>query len=247
VCYAFGVGLVVIIEPRLALMASTPTLDGLAASSRHSPRATVVHMRRTVATAEQPRAMTLEQWAALEEDVEGELVDGMIEEEEMPSILHEAIVLWLGAIVRPWVRRRRGIATGSETKLAVGPRRGRKPDLAVFLPPALPAASETLVRLAAYIVVEIVSPRPRDARRDRVEKLADYRRAGVRYYWIVDPQLRSLEVYELGRDGRYAVALTAIHGRVRVPGCPGLTLDLSALWDEVDAVERASARPQRRR
>lgn len=191
--------------------------------------------------------MTIEEWAALDEDVEGELVDGVLEEEEMPSVLHETIVLWLGAILRVWAGRRRGLATGSEAKIAIGPRRGRKPDLSVFLPPSLPALSDTLVRVAPHLVVEIASPRPRDVRRDRIDKLADYARAGVRYYCIVDPQLRSLEVYELGRDGRYTVALSATHGRVRVPGCPGLVLDLTALWGEVDEAERAHARTTRRR
>lgn len=203
-------------------------------------------MHRTAAAAERARSMTLEHWAELDEDVEGELIDGFLEEEEMPSVLHETIVLWLGAILRSWARRRRGIATGSETKLAVGPRRGRKPDLAVFLPPHVPAASDTLVRTTAHLVVEIVSPRPRDARRDRVEKLADYARAGVRYYWILDPQVRSLEVYQLGKDRRYTVALTATQGRLRIPGCPALVLDLTALWDEVDAAERAAPRRSRR-
>src|SRR5439155_11786485 len=112
---------------------------------------------------------------------------------------------------------------------------------------ALPAPSDTLVRVPAHVVVEVTSPRPRDVRRDRVEKLADYARARVRYYWLVDPQLRSLEVYELGRDGRYAVALSAGHGRVPVPGCPGLVLDLFALWAELDEAERAAARTRRRR
>lgn len=204
-------------------------------------------MRRTAAIVEQPKPMTLDQWAALDEDVEGELVDGCLAEEEIPTFLHELIVIWMATTLRSWARHRRGLVVGSETKIAVGPRRGRKPDLSVFLPPALPAASDTLVRVPAHIVVEIMSPRPRDARRDRVEKLADYARASVRYYWILDPQLRSLEVYELGRDGRYAVALTASHGRLRVPGCTGLTVDLSALWDEVDTVERASERRPRRR
>jgi len=64
---------------------------------------------------------------------------------------------------------------------------------------------------------------------------------------IVDPQLRSLEVYELGRDGRYAVARAAGRGRVRVPGCPGLVLDLGKLWEEVDEAERTHARTARRR
>jgi Uma2 family endonuclease len=112
----------------------------------------------------------------------------------------------------------------------------------VFLPPALPAPSDTLVRVPAHVVVEVASPRPRDVRRDRIEKLADYARAGVRYYWLLDPHLRSLEVYELGRDGRYAVALTASHGRVRAPGCPGLIVELAALWKELDRVARAKRR-----
>ncbi len=191
--------------------------------------------------------MTLEEWAALDDDVEGELVDGVLEEEEMPTVLHELVVTWLTTALRRWATRRRGFLLGSEAKVAVGPRRGRKPDLSVFLPPSLPAPSDTLVRVPPHLAVEIASPRPRDVRRDRVDKLADYARAVVRYYCIVDPQLRSLEVYELGRDGRYTVARTAARGRVRVPGCPGLTLDLDALWAEVDAAERAHARTTRRR
>src|SRR5207244_4880607 len=133
---------------------------------------TFARMRRAAAVSE--RSMTLAEWAALDEDVEGELVDGLLEEEEMPSVLHEAIVVWLSALLHSWARRRRGLVTGSETKLAVGSRRGRKPDLCVFLPPALPARWDTLVRIPAHCVVDVTSPRPRDVRRARVEKPADY-------------------------------------------------------------------------
>jgi Uma2 family endonuclease len=199
------------------------------------------------AASEHPTPMTLEQWADLDEDVEGELIDGLLEEEEMPSILHETVVVWLSAILSSWARRRRGLVTGSETKIAVGPRRGRKPDISVFLRPFVPGPSETLVRLPAHLTVEIVSPRPRDARRDRIDKLNDYARAKVKHYAILDPQVRGLEVYELGRDGRYTVALSTSRGRVRIPGCPGLVLDLDALWDEINRAERAHAHKARRR
>jgi Uma2 family endonuclease len=203
-------------------------------------------MRRSAAASERPKRMGLEEWADLDDDIEGELVDGILEEEEMANFLHEIVVMWFGAVLRGWARRRGGFVGGSEMKLAIAPRRGRKPDLGVFLRGTTPPLLASLIRVAPHVVVEITSPRPRDARRDRVDKLADYARAGVRYYWIVDPQLRSLEVYERGRDGRYTVALSATAGRVRVPGCQGLTLDLDDLWGEVDAAERAHARGARR-
>ena len=36
--------------------------------------------------------MTLNEWADLDEDVAGELVDGVLEDEKIPSFLHEIIV-----------------------------------------------------------------------------------------------------------------------------------------------------------
>jgi Uma2 family endonuclease len=79
-------------------------------------------------------------------------------------------------------------------------------------------------------VVEIVSPTASDARRDRVEKVTHYASFGVRYYWLIDPRVRTLEIYELGSDGRYVRALGASEGRLEtIPGCVGLILDLDAL------------------
>jgi Uma2 family endonuclease len=190
--------------------------------------------------------MTLEEWADLDGDVEGELVDGVLEEEEMPTLLHELAVAWLIRTLGAWVRRRGGYVAGSETKVAVGPRRGRKPDVVLFLRGSLPSVEEVLVRTAPHLVIEVVSPRPRDTRRDRIDKLSDYARAGIRYYWLLEPQLRVLEVLELADTARYQVALSAGRGRLRIPGCPGLTLSLDSLWAELDEAALNQARPRPR-
>jgi len=190
--------------------------------------------------------MTLVEWGNLDEDIEGELVDGILEDEEMATFLHEIVVMWLARTLGAWARRRHGYLAGSEAKIAVGLRRGRKPDLSVYLRGKAPALMDTLVRTPPHLVVEVVSPRPRDARRDRVEKIGDYARAGIRYYWILDPQLRTLEILQLESSACYRVVRACSRGSVRVPGAIGLVLNLDELWAEVDEADRQQARPGRR-
>jgi len=188
--------------------------------------------------------LSLEEWVALPEDEPGELVEGFLEEEEVPSFIHESLVLLLGSIFGAWVRPRGGFAGGSEAKLEVGRKRGRKPDLSVYFPGSRRPQPRGAINVPPDIAVEIVSDTPRDGRRDRVEKVADYAAFGIRWYWIVDPQLRSVEILELGADGRYAHALGATGGVLtEVPGCEGLTLDVDSLWAEIDRLEATEPAP----
>jgi Uma2 family endonuclease len=204
-------------------------------------------MQRSPAALKPATSMTLEEWADLDDEIEGELIDGVLEEEEMATHLHELVVTWVTVVLHHWARRHGARVTGSDTKIAVGPRRGRKPDVSVYVRGRQPALQDSLVTVAPHIVVEVVSPRPRDARRDRIDKQGDYARAGVRFYWILDPQLRSFEVLELSGSGRFAVVSAASAGKVRVPGCPGLVIDLDALWQEIDEAEAAESRSRRKR
>jgi Uma2 family endonuclease len=182
-----------------------------------------------------PGQMTVPEWAAMPEDAPGELCDGHLEEEEVPDLTHGTAVLWLGALLRAWVVTLGGFAFGSEVKFALSNIRGRKPDLSVFFPgrPALPRRGP--VAIPPDIAVEVVSPSSADQRRDRITKLAEYAAFGVRFYWMLDPTARTLEILELGPDGRYVHVLGAAEGRLlEVPGCPGLSLDLDELWREID-------------
>ncbi len=181
--------------------------------------------------------MTLTEWADMDEDESGELVDGELVEDEDVGYLHDAIGAWLAHLLFGWAVPRGGSVALSDARFGVDPGRGRKPDLSVYFRGRRPPA-HGLITLPPDVMVEIVSPRPKDARRDRVEKMNEYAAFGVRFYWIVDPALRSLEIFELGADGRYARAVGATGGVVDpVPGCEGLSLDLDSLWSLADGIE----------
>jgi Uma2 family endonuclease len=179
--------------------------------------------------------LSVEAWGLLPTDEGGELVDGRVVEEEVATIIHETIVSILNALLRLWLGGS-GLVGGSNAKFKVSSRRGRKPDLYVYLAGTrLPRGDAQVVDLPPDIFIEVVSSGRSDQRRDRIEKLSEYEQFGVRYYWLVDPELRSFEILELGADRRYVHAVTASNGRVdAVPGCAGLVIDVDGLWLEVD-------------
>jgi Uma2 family endonuclease len=192
-------------------------------------------MRATPTTGPNATAvLTASAWAARSEDEPGELVDGQLAEEEMPDLVHEAVVLWLAILLGPWLRERGGRMFGSEVRLQLSTGRGRKADLVGWFPGHRRLPARGAVAIPPDLVIEVISPTPADDRRDRGDKADDYARFGVRWYWLIDPDARTLEVFEL-QAGRYVRALAANRGRLDlVPGCLGLVLDLDALWADVD-------------
>jgi len=181
-----------------------------------------------------PPRLTIEEWAAMPEDESGELVDGWLVEEEVADYEHETILSVINAVLRAWAAPKGGFVAGSEAKFAVGAEQGRKPDLSVFLPGGNIPPKRGPIHVPPDIMIEVVSPTPIDARRDRVEKTHDYAVFGVRWYWIIDPTTRTLEVLELREDRRYMIVHAATEGCVTLPGCGEITLDLTALWAETD-------------
>lgn len=179
--------------------------------------------------------MSLREWAELPEDEPGEIVDGHLVEEEMPTYIHEMIVAWLIQMLRNWGVARGALVAGSGGKFAVSSDRGRMPDVSVYLRGVRRPPPSGLIDVPPSIAVEVVSGTPRDQRRDRIDKLEEYARFGVRWYWLVDPQLRSFEIFELNSDSRYVHVLGVSAGLIEsVPGCEDLVLDVSDLWRQVD-------------
>lgn len=184
-------------------------------------------------TATMPAEFSVDDWVALEEDTEGEFVDGQLVEEEMASLAHELVVSWLIRILGAWIVPRGGFVLGSETKLVISARRGRKPDVLVLFGTQRRSASPSALDFAD-VVIEVITATPRDQRRDRIDMKADYAVLGVGQYWLVDPEARTLEILALDDSGRFVEVLAVAEGAHDVPGCEDLRLDLDALWAEVD-------------
>jgi Uma2 family endonuclease len=181
--------------------------------------------------------VTLAEWITLPEDVPGEFLDGRLVEEEVPDYLHEVLVAWLAPVLGNWAEEAGAIVGASEAKFALSATRGRKADLTMYLAGRRPP-SRGVITIPPDVAVEIVSASPRDQRRDRIEKMEEYARFGIRYYWLIDPQQRTVEIYEHTPDHQYVRRVEHGDGLLHdIPGCPGLTLDLDAMWSKIDALE----------
>jgi Uma2 family endonuclease len=63
--------------------------------------------------------------------------------------------------------------------------------------------------------------------------MSEYAKFGVRYYWLVDPAFATFEMFERTAAG-YTQVVGVTGGRIEtVPGCPGLVIDVDALWVEL--------------
>ncbi|HLA35311.1 MAG TPA: Uma2 family endonuclease [Rhodocyclaceae bacterium] len=103
------------------------------------------------------------------------------------------------------------------------------PDMAGWRRSRMPSLPETAwFELAPDWVCEILSPST--ARSDRVGKLPIYARQGVSHAWLVDPELRTLEVFE-NMSGKWLL-LAVLENDNAVSQAPfdAITFDLSDLW-----------------
>ena len=83
---------------------------------------------------------------------------------------------------------------------------------------------------APDMVIEILSPSTQ--RHDRLVKLNLYQRAGVREYWIVDPQGQSVEVYLPDSGG--SLRVHEVYGRkdiAKVNSLNGCFIELRKVFE----------------
>ena len=114
----------------------------------------------------------------------------------------------------------------SPIDLILGPHDVVQPDLVVVEREA--QVSKRGIEGAPLLVVEILSPSTEEHDRDR--KAGRYAAMGIPHFWLVDPELQTMECYRLGQ-GRFVLATSGRRtDSLAHPDWPGLKLDLASLW-----------------
>ena len=168
--------------------------------------------------------MSEEDFLALPESTQRqELLDGEVVVSPSPSMTHQRIVLRLASWLLRWADEHSPAFVGlSPLDVRLGRQRIVQPDLFVLLHGA---SGQTPIDAVPDLVIEVLS---HNRSYDRLAKRFVYEQAGVREYWMVDPERRCIEV-----------VLNGAHREERAHAISGVLADFSvdvhALFSELTA------------
>lgn len=195
------------------------------------------------------RRISIEEWLAIPEEKRAELIDGQLVYQAMPGPKHGAAQLGLAAFIRgPYHRRSSGgdkpggwwISAEVDMEIAglgcrpdvLGWRRARHPRL----PEPDPRGVVTDV---PDWIAEVLSPST--AHIDIGSKRRAYHRAGVGFYWLVDPQNGTLTVLRWTEEDYLVVLAAGRSDKVRAPPFEGVEIDVGQVFDDVELLAEEEA------
>lgn len=181
-----------------------------------------------------PGRMTFEEFLAWgNEDTWAEWVGGEVLVLTPATTRHQRIVRFLADFLGNFVLLRQlgeVLPAPFVIKLPPPQNRGREPDLVFIARERLDQLKPTYFDGVPDLVVEVTSLE--SIARDRGEKYVEYEAAGVKEYWLIDPDRQQAEFYCLGEDGRYRLHTADAEGVYHSRVIPGLWLKTAWLWQD---------------
>ena len=175
---------------------------------------------------------TLKDYYALPDGQRAELIDGVIYDMSSPTGYHQLIAGQIYARFLAYISGRKGkclpFISPVDVQLDCDDRTIVQPDLLILCDPS----KYTPARIfgAPDFTAEIISPSTKA--KDMFLKVNKYRDAGVREYWIIDPEKKTVITYHFENNDEYAVY--SFRDRIPVGIFGGdLVIDFSEIDDYV--------------
>ncbi len=182
-------------------------------------------IQKNMALAQQ-KIYTVEDIEALPDGLRAELIDGQIFYMATPSRKHQQILMAISAALAFHMKRQGGACKVYPAPFAVYLNRDEltylEPDISVVCDKS--KLEDDGCHGAPDFTAEIISPGSRS--RDCLLKLFHYRNAGVREYWLIDPERESVTVYDFAEN---AVKSFTFRDKVKVNIFPDLEIDFSEM------------------
>ena len=161
-----------------------------------------------------------------------EILEGMLIIEPSPSVIHQRASRKLQRILEDYFAEIDPEGEVFDAPLDVTPLDFNvvQPDLFYVSGEQKLMVKDNRIDGAPALVVEVISPS--SGRKDRVQKMRIYQKAGVQHYWLLDPQQKTLECFAW-HDGVYALVATGMdEDVVEHPSFSGLSIALKSLWSK---------------
>lgn len=175
--------------------------------------------------------LTADQFLRLGEDPPGvrlELVNGEVAVSPSPTPDHSNVIVQLIILLGSHnaVRNLGQLYQDVDTILDL--HNVRRPDLLFFFNDRTHLVGKKAMEGPPDLAVEVIGPSSVEI--DREDKFDQYRAAGVRFYWIVDPALKTIDAWQLV-DGRYVRTGHAQgNDTVNLEPFPDPPIPLARLW-----------------
>lgn len=159
---------------------------------------------------------TIDDYYALPDDVHAELIDGVLYDMASPTVIHQVIIMQITTKLMNHIQKKNGkcipFGAAVDTQLDCDNKTMVQPDVMVI------CDRNKLQKRKLYgspdFVVEVLSPSTK--KKDRTIKLNKYMNAGVREYWIVDPDNKHVTVYLADEEYGYDVEMYTFDSKVPV-------------------------------
>ncbi|MDE7477852.1 MAG: Uma2 family endonuclease [Lachnospiraceae bacterium] len=174
----------------------------------------------------QEKYYTAEDFYNMSEDIRAELIHGQIVYMASPSRIHQKLSMELSTLINNYIKSKDGNCEVYAAPFSV---QLRKEDETILEPDISVICDTSKLHNHGCLgapdwIIEIVSPS--NPEHDYITKLNFYVNAGVREYWIVDPQSKDIHVYRL-EPGSFNVKAYSFHDTVKAGIYEDLYIDFS--------------------